>query len=256
MANPFPGMDPYLEGTLWPVVHTNLATDIARALNALIRPKYLALSTQRVVVTYPDDEDGAPTRWPDVGVVGTVDAAGGGTAVATPPCVNEPLDATTIPQYAVEIRDPEDRRLVTAIEILSPTNKNDAGRAEYATKRREILAGPANLVEIDLLKAGTRFPMKRPLPDAPYFVFISRVTKRPALDVWPIFLREPIPKVPIPLGDSDPDVWLNLQAILDRLHDEMGYEQSVNYGRPPTATFTPDDLAWIDERLRAAGRRP
>ena len=32
MPNPFPGMDPYLEGDLWTTVHTDLCAEIARQL--------------------------------------------------------------------------------------------------------------------------------------------------------------------------------------------------------------------------------
>ena len=37
MPSPFPGMDPYLEGSLWMSVHTDLAVGIARQLNRQIR---------------------------------------------------------------------------------------------------------------------------------------------------------------------------------------------------------------------------
>src|SRR5205823_4620866 len=124
MANPFPGMDPYLEGDLWPSVHANLATDITRHLALKLPPKYVALTTQRVVLAVPDDTDRSQTRWPDVGVVSSdLPTNGGGTAVATAPLVANALAAVPVPNYGVEIRDPVDRRLVTAIEILSPTNK-------------------------------------------------------------------------------------------------------------------------------------
>ena len=54
MLNPFPGMDPYLEGPLWTTVHSNLVEEIARQLAPKLRPKYLALTNQRVLVAAPD----------------------------------------------------------------------------------------------------------------------------------------------------------------------------------------------------------
>jgi hypothetical protein len=39
-----------------------------------------------------------------------------------------------VPHVTVEIRDTRQRQLVTAIEILSPTNKRGAGRLEYLSK--------------------------------------------------------------------------------------------------------------------------
>jgi Protein of unknown function (DUF4058) len=257
MANPFPGMDPYLEGDLWPSVHANLATEITRQLAPKVRPKYVVLTTQRVVLALPDEPERPQIRWPDVGVVtGVPSVDDGGATVATAPLVANALAAVPIPQYGVEIRDPVGRRLVTAIEILSPTNKHGDGRDEYAVKRQELLAGPAHLVEIDLLRVGDRFPIDRALPSVPYFVFVSRADRRPEVGIWPIPLAAPVPLIRIPLDTGDPDVPLDIQAVLTRLHDEMGYDLSVNYAAPPTGPpFSPEDAAWIDERLRAAGKR-
>src|SRR5262245_41388072 len=70
MANPFPGMDPYLEGDLWTTVHTDLCAEIARQLSPKLRPKYVALSTRRVVLAPPDANEGlSGQRFPDVGVL-------------------------------------------------------------------------------------------------------------------------------------------------------------------------------------------
>jgi hypothetical protein len=33
MANPFPGMDPYLESDLWPSVHDDLLSEVVRRLS-------------------------------------------------------------------------------------------------------------------------------------------------------------------------------------------------------------------------------
>ena len=70
------------------------------------------------------------------------------------------------PHVSVEIRDTSQRRLVTAIEILSPTNKRGAGHQEYLAKRQRLLLSTVHLLEIDLLRMGERVPMKQPLPDA------------------------------------------------------------------------------------------
>ncbi len=40
MHSPFPGMDPYLEGHLWPDVHQSLAYIIKKYLIPQVRPKY------------------------------------------------------------------------------------------------------------------------------------------------------------------------------------------------------------------------
>ena len=45
MPSPFPGMDPYLEGYLWPDVHHALAAKIRQQLTPLLRPRYTARLT-------------------------------------------------------------------------------------------------------------------------------------------------------------------------------------------------------------------
>lgn len=254
MANPFPGMDPYLEETIWQSVHANLATDIARYLAPKLQPKYVALTTERVVLAGPEELDDQ-VRLPDIGVFSDVPRNTGRAAVAHPPLLARAIDVEAAPQFAVEIRDQRNRRLVTAIEILSRTNKLGSGRIEYAGKRRELLSGETHLVEIDLLRAGRRFPVDRKLPASPYFAFISRVQGRPNVEIWPMSLREPLTAIPIPLDPGDSDVPLDLQLVLNRLHEEMNYELSVDYSNAPGGTMSAEDLAWIDQRLKAAGRR-
>ena len=47
------------------------------------------------------------------------------------------------------------KRVVTVIEVLSPTNKlSGPGRESYLAKQRHILESQSHLVEIDLLRAG------------------------------------------------------------------------------------------------------
>lgn len=64
-----------------------------------------------------------------------------------------------MPHVSIEIRDVARRQLVTAIEILSPTNKRGEGRLEYLAKRRRLLLSTAHLMEIDLLRQGQRVPI-------------------------------------------------------------------------------------------------
>ncbi|MFL5246163.1 MAG: DUF4058 family protein [Gemmataceae bacterium] len=68
MPSPFPGMDPYLEGSLWMSVHSQLSAEIARQLAPKLRPRYLALTTERFVMEMPEDVAVASmTVYPDVG---------------------------------------------------------------------------------------------------------------------------------------------------------------------------------------------
>src|SRR5438105_2873888 len=137
MPSPFPGMDPYLEGTYWMGFHTQLIAEIARQLAPRLRPRYLALTSERFVLDYPEDVAVATTSiYPDVGVAGRPSPSpsqqGG---VATAPLRLPTVIPFRVPHVTVEIRDTQNRQLVTAIEVLSPTNKHGEGMDEYLSKR-------------------------------------------------------------------------------------------------------------------------
>ena len=258
MPNPFPGMDPYLEGPLWPTVHTSLVNEIAHQLAPKLRPKYLALPQERVVVTVPDPiETRSSSRFPDVGVYTSEamqpHARGAATAA---PLMLDALLPESIPEAYLEIRDVEQRRLVTAIEVLSPSNKRGPGVQGSRKKRQEFLSGEVHYLEIDLLRVGERFPLAGPLPSVPYFVFLSRVTRRPRVEIWPIPLDQPLPTVPVPLLPGDPDVMLDLQQALQTIYEWYGYDRAADHAGEPPLPLAPEQQAWADERLRAAGLRP
>ena len=256
MPNPFPGMDPYLEGDLWTTVHTDLCAEIARQLSPKLRPKYVALSTRRVVLSPPDDNEGlAGQRFPDVGILSShPPSSPGGAAVLSAPLILATSFPEPIPHVSVEIRDVAERRLVTCIEVLSPTNKRGPGREEYTGKRFQILSGDAHLVEIDLLRVGTRFPAQ-PLPAVPYFVFISHAEGRHVVEVWPIALEQPLPVVLIPLLAGDPPVPLDLQQALTVVYDIIGYDELIDYAQAAPGPLSAAESAWVEEQLRRAGRR-
>lgn len=261
MPNPFPGMDPYLEGPLGMTVHTNLIVEIARQLVPKVMPKYLVLCGQRVVVAPPDETALSSARSPDVGTFApdALAATNGGTATATAaPLVMEALRPEPLTHHTVEIREAAQRRLVTAIEVLSPTNKRDDGREEYAAKREELLSSSAHLIEIDLIRVGDRFPTVRPLPAVPYFVFLSRSGRRGGVEVWPIPLDQPLPVIPVPLLAGDADQALDLQAALTVAYNDFRFDVvlAADYAGPPPGPLTPEQLAWVEEGLRQAGRRP
>jgi hypothetical protein len=250
-------MDPYLEGDLWTTVHTDLCAEIARQLAPKLRPKYVALSTRRVVLAPPDESEGlAGQRFPDVGILSShPPPSSPAAAVAPAPLIVAASFPEPIPHVSVEIRDVAQRRLVTCIEVLSPTNKRGPGREEYAAKRFQILSGTAHLVEIDLLRLGTRFPTAEPLPAVPYFVFVSRAGRRGEVEVWPILLEQPLPAFPIPLLPGDPPVTLDLQQALGVVYDIIGYDDLIDYTQPAPGALTPAEVAWVEKQLHIAGRR-
>jgi hypothetical protein len=236
-------------------VHAQLTAEIARQLAPKLRPRYLALTTEHVVLEFPDSNDTAATLFSEAAVSRTgrpPDFAAVGTALATPPLRLETVVPIPVPHISVEIRDTAERRLVAIIEVLSPTNKGP-GRDEYLAKRQRILMTSAHLLEIDLLHEGRRPPMRQALPDASYFGFLSRGEERPYTDVWPIRLQEPLPAVPVPLLSGDADVTLDLQQAFTSVYDAVGYDLAVDYNRPPQVRLSTEDSSWA-ERLLAPVR--
>ncbi len=256
MPSPFPGMNPFLEGSLWMSVHTQLGVEIQRQLMPLLRPRYIALTQERFVIATADSEPDAGI-YPDVSVA---DVGSGNALAAKGATVAAPLELATvmpemIPHIFLEIRDVAERGLVTDIEILSPTNKRGEGRREYLTRRQRLLGSSAHLMEIDLLRSGQRVPMRKPLPPHPYFVFLSRQERRPMVEVWPISLKDSLPTVPVPLLAGDADVSLDLQKALSNVYDLAGYDLAVDYARLPDVELTPEDAEWAQDLLKRRDAR-
>ena len=250
MPSPFPGMDPYLEGALWPDVHSALAAKIRQLLAPQVRPRYVVrLAVYLVEDSAPEGEIGI--LYPDVEVLHppTLSEAAVTYAAAAPPFTPSLLVPAPAPIPVrvpeVEIRDAGDNRLVTAIEILSPVNKREPGLSLYRRKRQQLQRAGVHLIEIDLIRRGQRPHTHRTLPATPYLVTLLR-RHATQVEAWPIQLDQSLPTVPIPLRPPDADAVLDLQAALMAVYDEAGYDLSIDYNRtppPPPLPISHQDLA-------------
>ncbi len=256
MPSPFPGMDPYIEQSkIWVDFHNRLADEMSAQLNAQIRPAYFARLTP--YTTYEVVEiSQARLRAvrPDVGVMRR-------DTPAQPDRAEAVLEATPVESaveldgplelLSVEIYHADDEVLVTAIEILSPVNKQPGHQAytDYLRKRRELLRSTAHLLEIDLLRGGTRPPLTMDVPEAPYYITLSRVERRPFVSVWPIHLQTRLPGVPIPLQAPDPDAILKLSDVVAAVYERGGYDAQIDYSQSvPPPPLSPEEAAWVKER--------
>jgi hypothetical protein len=189
MPSPFPGMDPYLEhADIREDFHANLAGEIQAQLTPRLRPRYYAALTPRVTYEEVVIEEKRVAK-PDVSVYDRGGRSPGGSALTILPAPVTGIATLEVPvkEQAIEIRETGSGTLVTAIEILSPVNKRPGHDAfeGYRRNRRDLLRTNVHLLEIDLLRAGARPPLLTPLPEAPYFVFLSRDGKRPKVEIWP-----------------------------------------------------------------------
>jgi PIN domain nuclease of toxin-antitoxin system len=261
MDTPFPGMDPYLEGpSMWPDVHNRMIVAICDQLQAAIVPSYRAVITPYTVF---ESIEITPVRAivPDVGLFERDPLPQtGDTAVALAPApLTLPAVMTVPTEYArIEIRTVRDHILVTAIELLSPANKRPGqdGADAYEKKRQEIFTSTAHLLELDLLRSGKRPQVARPLPSAPYFIFLSRVQHRPHIEIWPLSLQQAIPLVPVPLRHPDPPVALDLGSAIHDTYRRARYDLEIDYHQPPPPPeLTAEDAAWLDAHLHTVGLR-
>jgi hypothetical protein len=249
-------MDPYLEGYLWPDVHHRLATEIARRLTPRIRPRYVArLEIYVVEDENPEVEIGI--MYPDVEVIAVQERAAPGrgiltaeaTEALTAPLTLRLLEPVPVRIPTVEIRDVAKNELVTSIEILSPVNKREPGLSKYRQKRQRLQEANVHLLEIDLLRREER-PLSRPrLPAAPYLITLIRAENHRA-EIWPVYLQDSLPILPVPLRSPDSDVSLELGPALQTIYDEAAYDLSLHYEQPPPPPdLSPEEKTWLRQLL-------
>ncbi len=255
MKSPFPGMDPYLEPH-WRDVHTRLIVYICDELQGQLTGRLRARVEERLVVE--DDEDEVHAISPDARVFESARDGRPGGVLAAPRAGSNRL-VIPIPDEAETERFVEviDRgtgdRLVTVIELLSPSNKvGRAARNAYARKRAEVRAAGVNLVEIDLTRAGRRHLSVFPIPRThrtTYQACVTRMTSpRPQFEVYAMPLRDPLPTIDVPLRAKDPDANVDLQLLLAKSYSNGAYDD-IDYTRPPIPPLSPADAAWAAELL-------
>lgn len=251
MPSPFPGMNPYLEQEhVWHDFHERFCPALAELLTPQLRPNYVARIDEHIYIHELPNEPRRLAGRADVSLARTpTTEATRATAALLEPPARVRLPAIDVERVAfVEIRDRLDRRVVTVLELLSPTNKY-AGpdREQYLAKRGQLLASGTHFVEIDLLRGGPRLPLEN-LPECDYYVLVSRAEERPQAGLWPLRLRERLPVIRVPLRSPHADALLDLQALLDRIYDAAGYEDDIYVGEPQPR-LSPEELAWAKQFL-------
>lgn len=255
MQSPFPGMDPYLEQS-WGDVHHNLVAFAQGLLNERLPADLRARAQERALLKWPGD--------------GCVDYSESyivereRPSTAAEPALAEPLEVSFLEpetQGFIEIIETRpERRVITVLEVLSPSNKYaGTGREHYHRKQRDLLDACISLVEIDLLRAGPhvlQVPLHRypPAYRTPYKVCVHRGWKASA-EIYRVPLRVPLPTIRVPLRETDADVPLDLQALIAQVYRHGRYDD-IDYRVPPVPPLEADDEAWADALLRAAGHRP
>ena len=270
MPGPFPGMDPYLEKPIrFPDLHHSFIIYTRAAIRAALPPGYLAFVEERVYIV-----PAGRAIIPDVFIRSRPvmpPPSGGNVAVAdvedAPRLIRvEPL---THRETFINIVDAEDHeRVVTTLEILSPTNKapRHPGREQYTRKQEDVLNSGTHLLEIDLLRTGEHTiaaPLAALLAEGvawDYLICLHRAEPQDAdetqFEVWFNRIRQRLPHVSVPLDRGVADITLDLQAVLDRCYDEADYGGRIDYAQEPVPPLKEDDALWTDALLRERGLRP
>ncbi len=258
LNNPFPGMNPWLESH-WNSAHPSFIIYVRDQLVTQLPPGLAALTEERVAIENLRD-DFKTIVVPDIAIEESWDggasplAAGSGLALAEPKVVmlEDPVDRS------IHIVD-SSGALITAVEVLSWTNKEDPrGRPAYLSKQRTYQEGGVNLVEIDLLRSGARVfrPPSAHFGDPAYYpygasVWRARMPNRAF--AYPMALQNRLPVIPIPLREQDADAVLDLQAVLNQTFRQGCYAYLIRYSSPPTPAFSSRDQAWAEKVLKEKG---
>jgi hypothetical protein len=215
MPSPFPGMDPYLENSkTWPVFQQQLILCLHQTLQPGLMDRYRARINQR---HYFNEQ-----------------------ALFTSVVREEHVEEF------IEIRQRSDGRLVTLIEVVSPTNKTTAaGRQAYLDRRRASRG--ASLVEIDLLLQGQ--PMleysRDKLEKWDDAVTLTRAASPDRHEIYTTTLQKPLTRFRLPLSPDDRDTVLDLQTIFTRCYDHADFAGKIDYKSDPPVAVPEEDRKWI-----------
>jgi hypothetical protein len=239
-------MNPYLEqADCWEDFHRVFLVRVRAALIPRVGSHYIVKLEARLLLRERSAGERGYVGKADVGVATryTPQSETTASSLRTAPVQLSLPAIETVEQLFLEIQERHNRRDVTVIELLSPSNKDSSSDREiFLTKRNEILNRRTHYVEIDLLRGGQR-PSPPELPKCDYYALVSRVDDRPRLGFWPIALRERLPEIPVTLNASDPDATFDLQAVLNSTYDEAGYERYI-YDSAPEPPLSPEDQSW------------
>ena len=144
----------------------------------------------------------------------------------------------------IEIRDTAHNKLVTAIEILSPVNKRNPNLIDYRNKIADLHRSGVHILEIDLLRRGTR-PFTSKKQASHYQMMLLRAGTNNAA-YWSVNVQDKLPVLPVPLITPDADVVLELGKALDIIFERGMYHLSMDYSKdPPQPVFSENDKAFI-----------
>jgi hypothetical protein len=224
-----------------------------------VAPAYYVAIEERLYIVALDSTEFIGR--PDVAIITAPLEARPASAADTATAVASVAQTVVLPQFEevreryLEIRDAQTQVVVTALEILSPSNKAPGeGRDAYEAKRRQVLSMLTNLVEIDLLRGGKPMEMQPP-PQGDYRILVRAGWERPQARLYACSVRQALPEVPVPLRRGEAEARLPLGTLLADVYARAHYDLRIDYRQPPEPPLSPSDAAWADALLRTKGLR-
>ncbi len=216
MPSPFPGMDPYLEtASLWLSFHQTLIACLVEVLQPRrgLSDQYQPRVRERRYVVEGEHRE----------------------------------------EYIEIIRGfGSDTRLVTLLDVVSPSNKTTAaGREAFLGTWEQGKAAGANLVEIDLVLQGQ--PLldysREGLPMWDYEVTVLRPAKPERYEIYTSTLQKRLPRFKLPLAVNERDTVVDLQAAFTRCYDQGGFSTQIDYREAPAVPLREENRQFLDKLL-------
>jgi hypothetical protein len=258
--NPFPGMNPWLEA-YWGDIHSRLSLYACDAIERNLPRGLQARVEEYLAIEGPLDRDESGRRIvPDITIYDTQSASTSlsphGLAIlegSEPLVIQRQSEPMTL-RYIEIIDLNASRRVVTAIEFLSPANKTEKGLVQYQRKQQRLLEGGVHLVEIDLLRRGewvlaadsSCYPVQWAQP---YRICVTRSNDLDQSEIYRASYAFPLPSIRIPLRPSDADIRLPLQSLIDQAYVNGRYGDSLDYDKPPEIPLTEAQQREVTEIL-------
>jgi hypothetical protein len=261
-------MDPFIEACgLWADFHPHLIEKIYESLADAAPSRYLVRTGERSYLVLVEENGKVSHAFvPDVSVTtpekprrsrGTKGKAAVAEAEVEPVTMRAFVEEAHRETFVEIYEATPEQRLVTCIEVLSPSNKQPGtpGWELYLRKRQSLMLGGVHLVEIDLLRGGKPMPMLDPWPECAFRLLLARAHKPQSCRVWPVPLSQRLPPIPVPLAKPDADLILHLQPMVEAIYQRSRYARSIDYRKPLTPALNDAEGAWLRGRLQECGRK-
>lgn len=261
-TNPFPGMNPFLQSR-WSDARTRLIAYVGDAIGAELPGDLTVVAEEALVIDSPDPESDRGSRFRADVAMTADETLRMPEHLKEPPigdtaAVAEPLMVRVSRTHRwLEIRDTRDR-VITVIELLSPSNKDPDASYRFAKRQDALLASGVNTVDIDLIRGGRRalpdefIPTLKQSDSTTFLMVVGRGHDVDARAFHYCPLKERLPAISVPLRQTDHDVVLDVQPLVDRCY-EMGRYWQLSQKVELDPPLTNDEQAWAEQLLIDAG---